>query len=63
MNDKSSSGGIGILGCLQIIFIVLKLTGLINWTWAQVFIPFFISLGILVIVFIWLVYLEYKWRK
>ena len=50
MDNKSSSSGMGLLGCLQIIFIVLKLTGLINWTWVQVFIPFFIELGIIAIV-------------
>lgn len=52
MNNKrnsSSSSGIGILGVLQIVFLVLKLTGLITWSWTVVLIPLWISLGILVI--------------
>lgn len=40
-----NSNGISILGVLQTIFIVLKCLGLVGWTWAQVFIPTFISLG------------------
>ena len=52
MNNKrnnSSSSGMGILGVLQIVFLVLKLTGLITWSWPVVLIPLWISLGILVI--------------
>lgn len=48
-NSSDSSGGIGILGILQIIFIVLKCTNLIDWTWTQVFIPTFIGGGLLAI--------------
>lgn len=51
-NNSSSSSGMGLLGVLQVIFIVLKLTNLINWTWAQVFIPTFIGLGLLLIIII-----------
>ena len=39
MSDKSSSGGIGFLGVLTIVFIVLKLTGLIDWSWWWVLAP------------------------
>ena len=46
MNNNNSSGGIGVLGVLQIIFIVLKCIGVIDLTWLQVFIPTFISLGL-----------------
>ncbi|RHS97103.1 hypothetical protein DW904_15625 [Ruminococcus sp. AM42-11] len=52
MNNKrnsSSSSGIGILGVLQIVFLVLKLTGLITWSWTVVLIPLWISLVMLVI--------------
>lgn len=47
--NSSSSSGIGILGVLQIVFLVLKLTGLITWSWAVVLIPLWISLVMLVI--------------
>lgn len=35
--------GVDILGILQIIFVVLKLTGLIAWSWWLVLIPLFIK--------------------
>lgn len=63
--NSSSSSGIGILGVLQIVFLVLKLTGLITWSWAVVLIPLWISLGILVIflICVFVVALHYKWKK
>ena len=48
-SNNHSTGGVGILGILQIIFIVLKCTDLIDWTWTQVFIPTFIGGGLLAI--------------
>lgn len=48
-NSDNSSSGIGILGVLQIIFIVLKLVGLIDWSWLQVFIPGIIEIVLLII--------------
>ena len=52
-NSKSgsSSGGIGFTGLLTIVFIVLKLTGYISWSWVWVLSPIWISI-ILVILFI-----------
>lgn len=49
-NKNNSSTGLGLLGVLQVIFIVLKLVGAINWTWVQVFIPTFINIGLIIIV-------------
>lgn len=49
-SNHSSSSGMGLLGVLQIIFIVLKCLDLVSWTWVQVFIPAFISLGLFLIV-------------
>lgn len=55
-NTTASSGGLGIGGVLQIIFIVLKLLNLIEWSWWTVFLPTFISLGITIIALsIWLI--------
>lgn len=48
MNGNSSSG-IGILGVLLIIFIVLKLFNIINWSWLIVLIPLWISIGIFIV--------------
>ena len=47
--NSSSSSGMGILGVLQIVFLVLKLTGLITWSWPVVLIPLWISLVMIVI--------------
>lgn len=45
---KASSGGIGFFGLLTIVFIVLKLTGVIDWAWIWVLAPLWgsIILGI-----------------
>lgn len=37
-------GGINFLGCLTLIFITLKLCGLIGWSWFWVLLPVFIPL-------------------
>ena len=44
-NAKATTTSISLLGVLQIIFIVLKLCGLIDWSWWKVFIPMWIDLG------------------
>ena len=47
--SSSSSAGIGVLGLLQVAFIVLKVTGIIDWSWWKVFIPTYISIALIVI--------------
>lgn len=37
--SKSSSGGIGFFGLLQILFITLKLLKVIEWSWLWVLAP------------------------
>ena len=50
MDNKSSSGsGIGFIGLLQLLFITLKLVGVIDWSWLWVLSPIWISLIIVVI--------------
>ena len=41
--NSSSSGGIGFVGLLTIAFIVLKLTGVIDWEWLWVLSPLWIG--------------------
>lgn len=58
MEDKKvNSGGIGFFGLLTIVFIVLKLTKVIAWSWFWVLAPVWISvilwLGLLVLA-VWL---------
>ena len=50
MDSKSSGSGVGILGVLQIIFIVLKLVGVIAWPWHIVLIPLWIDLGLIALI-------------
>lgn len=56
-NDTSSSSGIGVLGLLGVVFVTLKLTGVINWSWWYVTLPFWGGFAILlVILFIMLIF-------
>ena len=54
--SKGVSGGIGFGGLLAIVFIVLKLTKVISWSWlwvlSPIWIPLAIGIGILVL---WLI--------
>lgn len=45
-NSSSTSGGIGFVGLLTIVFIVLKLCNVISWSWWWVLSPFWISTGL-----------------
>lgn len=42
-STASSSGGIGFAGLLTILFIALKLTGVITWSWVWVLSPLWIG--------------------
>ena len=50
MSDKNASSGIGISGVLFIVFLVLKLTETIDWSWWWVTAPLWIPWGLLLIV-------------
>ncbi|MGD9381886.1 MAG: hypothetical protein PVI03_05520 [Candidatus Thorarchaeota archaeon] len=41
--SSSSSGGIGFVGLLTVLFVGLKLTGYIAWSWWWVLSPLWIS--------------------
>jgi hypothetical protein len=45
-NEASKSGGIGFGGLLTIVFITLKLTGVIAWSWWWVLAAFWIPLAV-----------------
>ena len=45
MNKEPKSSGLGILAVLQIVFLVLKLTGLIDWSWWLVLVPLWTDIG------------------
>ena len=51
MDNKAKQGGLGIVSVLTIVFIVLKLLGVIQWSWVWVLSPIWISAVIAVAVF------------
>jgi len=57
MANNSSSGGVGFFGILTIIFITLKLTDYIDWSWWLVLLPLYGPLLIVVVVMfiIWII--------
>ena len=63
---KSTSNGIGLPGVLFVVFLVLKLTGNIDWSWwwvtSPIWIPLIVGIAILltlVIVFIGMLSIGY----
>jgi len=44
--ETSSSGGIGCVGTTFIVFLILKLVGLITWKWIWVLSPLWIGFAI-----------------
>ncbi|UDL16821.1 membrane protein [Arthrobacter phage Atuin] len=59
-----SNNGIGFAGVLTIVFIVLKLTGVIAWSWWWVLSPIWISvLLVLVILGLYALYIWWEDRK
>ena len=54
MSDSSVSvgGGIGFCGLLSIVFIVLKLTGVIAWSWLWVLAPIWIPASLSLLIYV-----------
>jgi hypothetical protein len=50
-NSKESTGGLGIVTVVQIIFLILKLTGNIWWSWLWVLSPIWIPIALFFLVF------------
>lgn len=49
-NNNANSGGIGFCGLLTIAFIVLKLCGVITWSWLWVLSPLWISTALVLLI-------------
>ena len=58
-NCNTTSGGTSILGLLGVVFVTLKLTGYIDWSWWYVTMPFWFGPAIILVMlaFAGLVYL------
>ena len=57
-NSSSSSSGIGFTGLLTVLFIGLKLTGHITWSWWWVLSPLWISVLIALLLIAVIAFLE-----
>jgi hypothetical protein len=51
-NSSSSSSGVGFFGLLTVLFIGLKLTNVITWSWWLVMLPLYgpVALGLVVVI-------------
>ena len=52
MSKKTTTGGVGFLGVLQIVLIVLKAFGLIDWPWLLVLFPLWIEFAFAALLFV-----------
>lgn len=50
VQTQSQSAGVGFAGLLAIAFIVLKLTGVITWSWLWVLSPIWISFALSIVI-------------
>jgi hypothetical protein len=49
MSNNVSSGGVSLGGVIFIVFLVLKLTGHIDWSWWWVTAPLWIPIGLFIV--------------
>jgi uncharacterized protein (DUF983 family) len=58
--NSSSNSGIGFFPILGLIFIVLKLTGFIDWSWYLVTLPIWggLVLSIIILLIVYLIFLR-----
>lgn len=61
-SSSPSSGGVGVVGLLGVVFVTLKLIGKIDWSWWWVLAPFW-GMGLLVLVIILVVAVIALWPK
>lgn len=64
MEKNSGASGLGFPGVLTIVFVVLKLVGVITWSWWWVFSPLLIELGLsLIVLIIYAIYIVHDSKK
>ena len=50
MSSSGSSSGVGVPGLLGVAFVVLKLCGVIDWSWWLVLLPFWIGPALVLVI-------------
>jgi len=63
MSNKKASGGIGIFGLLGVVFVTLKLTGYIDWSWWYVTLPFWGGLAFCLALAVTVIIISVIFRK
>lgn len=51
MRSSNSTGGLDLFGTLGVVFIVLKLVGVIDWSWWWVLSPFWIFAALVLLIY------------
>lgn len=62
-SNRNSSSGLGLCSVLTIIFVVLKLLGVINWSWLWVLCPIWIDLLLTIVVLIIFAIIDWHFRN
>ena len=62
-NTTTARGGVGFFGLLTLVFIVLKLTGVISWSLVWVLAPLWIPFLICIIIIIALLLVARRFNK
>ena len=57
--NNGAAGGMTLSGTLAVIFIVLKLVGVIHWSWLWVLCPIWLPTAVLAAAMLWIV-IKYK---
>ena len=52
LSSNNSSGGIGFFGLLTVLFVGLKLTNYINWSWWWMLSPLWMTTALALVIFI-----------
>lgn len=65
MDKNTRASGLGLLDVLTVVFVVLKLVGVIDWSWWWVVSPTLINIGLIIAVAIgmaiWVAYEDKKY--
>ena len=48
MTERTTSAGVSVVGVITIVFVILKLVGVISWKWVWVFSPIWLSAAFVV---------------
>jgi hypothetical protein len=60
-NNNKTSGGIGFFGLLTLLFIGLKLCGVIAWSWLWVLAPLWIPVAVAVVICVIVLLMSERW--